>query len=268
MSVGEELSRARSKAGLSVDDVAAATRIRAALVRAIEADDFARCGGAVYARGHIRSIAQVVDLDPVPLVASFDAEHGGAPAPSVPTQETGSPGLDRTAMARSAPRRPHWMLAAGVVLAIICVLAGLQLARGESGHAPSHQTAQQSPPAGAKQSPSTKPAHSPSPKASSASPKASPTPITVPDGVTVALKVTGSTSWCKFTNDAGAVLFQGLLNHGQSKTFTADKALMVRIGDTRQVDLVVNGHDIGQPHGQGYVATLAFEPGDPSPQVG
>jgi cytoskeleton protein RodZ len=51
--VGAVLAEARTARGLSVEDVAASTRIRATLVRAIENDDFSRSGGAVYARGHI-----------------------------------------------------------------------------------------------------------------------------------------------------------------------------------------------------------------------
>ena len=60
MSIGQTLHEARERAGLSVDEVSERTRIRATVVRAIEADDFALCGGDVYARGHVRAIAAVV----------------------------------------------------------------------------------------------------------------------------------------------------------------------------------------------------------------
>ncbi len=58
LSVGRALRQARIKAGLTVDDVSNATRVRIAIVHAIEQDDFAPCGGDVYARGHIRTLAQ------------------------------------------------------------------------------------------------------------------------------------------------------------------------------------------------------------------
>lgn len=54
-SVGHALRQARIAAGLTVDDITTATRVRIAIVHAIEADDFAPCGGDVYARGHIRT---------------------------------------------------------------------------------------------------------------------------------------------------------------------------------------------------------------------
>lgn len=81
-SVGHALRQARIAAGLTVDDITTATRVRIAIVHAIEADDFAPCGGDVYARGHIRTLAKAVGLDPAELLARFDAEHGGRPAPT------------------------------------------------------------------------------------------------------------------------------------------------------------------------------------------
>ena len=44
--------------------------------RSIEQGDFSPCGGDFYARGHIRSIAEVVGIDPVPLIREYDEEHG------------------------------------------------------------------------------------------------------------------------------------------------------------------------------------------------
>ena len=90
MSVGESLAQARQQRGLSVEDVSAATRIRGTLIRAIEADEFGPCGGAVYARGHIRSIARVVGADPTPLVAEYDSASGAEQPAVVPA----SPGHD------------------------------------------------------------------------------------------------------------------------------------------------------------------------------
>jgi cytoskeletal protein RodZ len=81
VSVGETLIRAREAAGLSLDDVAAQTKIRASILAAMEADDFSVCGGDAYARGQLRSIAQVVGLDPLGVVALYDAEYGGGERP-------------------------------------------------------------------------------------------------------------------------------------------------------------------------------------------
>jgi cytoskeletal protein RodZ len=67
------LAEARQRAGLTVAQVSERTRIRETVIRGIERDDYARCGGDFYARGHIRGIAKAVGADPGPLVEEYDA---------------------------------------------------------------------------------------------------------------------------------------------------------------------------------------------------
>lgn len=73
MSIGEDLAAARHQAALSVTQVNQQTCIRETIIRAIEHDDYAVCGGDFYARGHIRAIAHAVGADPGPLIAAYDA---------------------------------------------------------------------------------------------------------------------------------------------------------------------------------------------------
>jgi transcriptional regulator with XRE-family HTH domain len=70
--IGPALAGARTKAGMSVEDVSERTRIRRTIISDIERDDYASCGGDFYARGHIRAIAKVVGTDPVPLIEQYD----------------------------------------------------------------------------------------------------------------------------------------------------------------------------------------------------
>src|SRR3954451_23279733 len=97
---------------MSGDDVSADTRIRASLVAAIEADRYEPCGGAVYARGHIRSIARVVGIDPEPLIAEFDESHQSErpPVAAVVAPQPTDPDL----VARSEHHRPNWTIAIGL----------------------------------------------------------------------------------------------------------------------------------------------------------
>lgn len=73
-SVGRSLADARLAAGLTLDDVAAQTKIRPSILAAMESDDFSGCGGDVYARGQLRSIAHVLGIDPDDVLARFDAQ--------------------------------------------------------------------------------------------------------------------------------------------------------------------------------------------------
>jgi hypothetical protein len=90
--IGGALAEARSEAGLTVDQVSERTRIRATIVRAIERDDYAICGGDFYARGHIRAIARVVGTDPVPLIEQYDIAHLPPPAEPSPPRPPRTPG--------------------------------------------------------------------------------------------------------------------------------------------------------------------------------
>ena len=76
MSVGDSLALAREAAGMSLQDVAAQTKIRPTILAAMEAGDFSACGGDAYARGQLRSIATVIGLDPASVVAEYEAEFG------------------------------------------------------------------------------------------------------------------------------------------------------------------------------------------------
>jgi len=74
MTVGSRLRAAREAAGLTVADVAAATRMRATIIEAMESDDFSHCGGDVYARGQLRMMAPIIGLDPEEIAEYFDAQ--------------------------------------------------------------------------------------------------------------------------------------------------------------------------------------------------
>jgi cytoskeletal protein RodZ len=73
VSIGATLAAARRRAGLTITQVSQRTRVTEPIIRGIELDDYAACGGDFYARGHIRAIARAVGEDPVPLIDEFDS---------------------------------------------------------------------------------------------------------------------------------------------------------------------------------------------------
>jgi cytoskeletal protein RodZ len=72
VTVGEALTEARAQAGLSVDELSERTRIRGTVIRSIEEDDYAACGGDLYVRGYVRALAGAVGIDAQPLIREFD----------------------------------------------------------------------------------------------------------------------------------------------------------------------------------------------------
>jgi len=73
------LNQARVSRGMSLDDLAHVTKLRASILAAMEDDDFSHCGGRVYARGQLRAMAPVLGLDPDDLVDEFDRGMGERP---------------------------------------------------------------------------------------------------------------------------------------------------------------------------------------------
>ena len=75
MSLGSTIASARKSAGMSLDDLAEKTSIRASLLREFETDNFEKCGGETYARGHVRNVAVALGVDPAILLELFDTEQ-------------------------------------------------------------------------------------------------------------------------------------------------------------------------------------------------
>jgi len=92
MTIGEALRQARHRAGLSVAQVSQKTRIREAIIRDIERDDYSSCGGDFYARGHIRAMARATGADSEVLIRQYDAVRSGAvPLATGPPPAAGKP---------------------------------------------------------------------------------------------------------------------------------------------------------------------------------
>jgi cytoskeleton protein RodZ len=250
--LGAALAAARRDRGLSVEDVSAATRVRPAIIRAIENDDFDPCGGAVYARGHLRSVAQVVGTDSRPLIEEFDRRFH-QPVPALRTAPLGSFEPPRDA-GRSGRQSPAWAsVAVGVLVVVVIFLAASWLVGrhgGDASGSPAPQAA-----ATTAASPAT-PVPTPT-----ASPKP---PAPAPKGVVLRLRATGGSSWVSVTGSHGAQLYQGILTNGMAREFRDAKQLSVRFGNSPAVRVTQNGRDMGAPRCDRQVCTIAFG----SPTVG
>ena len=256
-SVGRALAQARIEAGLSIDQVSTTTRVRVPILQSIEQDDFSRCGGDVYARGHIRTIARAVGVDPEPLVEQYAAAHAdeAAATPVVPMYEA-------TRM-RAEPRRPNWTAAMiAAIVAIVGFVGFTAIYGGGSDSAANAQATTARPTAGTPtpttQSPQANGVPKP-PTASNSAIAAAP-----PGKVTVKASVAGGTSWIQATDGNGKQLFQDSLTEGQSMTWTDDKEIKLVVGNAGAVQLFVNGKDIGLAGSMGQVAHLTYTPGDPT----
>ncbi|AXK35582.1 DUF4115 domain-containing protein [Streptomyces armeniacus] len=249
-SVGRALHQARIDARLTVDEVSTSTRVRVPIVHGIEDDDFSRCGGDVYARGHIRTLARAVGLDPEALVAQYDEEHGGRPEP------TPAAALFEAERIRPEPRRPNWT--AAMVAAIVAVVGfvGFTLFNGDSGESGNKV---------ADPKPSSKPTTQKPTPTRPADPKPSESAVAgVPaDKVTVRMVADDGNSWVSAEDHSGKLIFEGPLKDGATKTFTDDKRINLVLGNAGAVRLWVNGKEVDRLGDEGNVERVSYTRGDP-----
>lgn len=241
MTIGGTLVEARRQAGLTVPQVAAKTRIRETVIRAIERDDFSLCGGNFYARGHIRSIARVAGIDPEPLIREYDDAHGGSPQ-AIPARQA----FEAETPVRILERRsPNWSAAMAIALLVI---VGYGVYRVATQSEPDRSAERAAAPAVKTAAP--RPTHS---GAVAQAPRTK---------VTIHVKARRA-SWLNVRDAKGKELYSGVVRAGQTMEWTAKKRVGLVIGNGGGLRLAVNGKDIGYPGDSGQVVRLSFGPTDP-----
>jgi hypothetical protein len=229
VSIGSELTSARERVDMTVDQLSTATRIRPGLLTAMEADDFSRCGGNFYARGHIRAIARVVKADPAPLLASFDATQV--------TPEVDGSRLEERAVAKKPalhPVRPRWALVLG---AILVALMGWGMVRLFTLPSDVEATAVRSGPTAAVTTLTVKPTVKPSVR-----PTVKPTVVKPPvsNRLKLTLTTAGDGSYVTLRNYHGLKLFQGRLGPNSSQTITYSGSIRVTLDVPHNIGVFVN----------------------------
>jgi cytoskeletal protein RodZ len=244
VSIGETLTEARRQAGLTITQVSERTRIRESIIRGIEQGDFSACGGDFYARGHIRSVAGAVGLDPEPLIKEYDAEHG-APG-SISAADVFEPSTPIKIRERRSPSLS--MIVIVVLLGIIGYASykyvddhGHKNASAASAGSTAHATTVRTTP------PKTALTHSPSPSASP-----------VPHDVVIQLTAV-SECWVELSNaSTGQPIFEGDIYPGSPESWTEKHAVTLSLGNPPGVLLTVNGKKVSTK--STVPVTLSFSP--------
>ncbi len=76
---GEHLRREREMRGISLDEIASATRIGTRFLEALESEQWSQLPGGVFNRGFVRAVAQYLGLDEEALVAEYALATGDLP---------------------------------------------------------------------------------------------------------------------------------------------------------------------------------------------
>ena len=240
--IGPELAAARTRVGLSVDELAERTRIRPHVIESIEVDDFAPCGGDFYARGHLRTLARVLGREPGPLLEQFDQRYATAPINARRVFEaelaTGMTGSMRSTVGGG----PNWALMVGVVLALVMTWGVIRLFAAQP-----QENLQQLAPVlnGSAGVGNTAPSRA-----------AAPAPTPKPIRVTLVGAQAGSRAVVRDRD--GKVVWAGEIVLGERRTVTATPPVKVRAQDAGALEASVNGRDKGPVGALGQPGTRTF----------
>lgn len=228
MNLGEVLNSARTAAGLSLDDLAAITSVRAGLLGEMERNDFSHCGGDIYARGHLRNIAPKLGLDATELVDLYNTEHS-IESRSI-NEMLAENNVTRVPMEK---KNLSWKVPAAFSLGILLILGIAQIVYSNINSSNSTTAT---------------PIESASP---TASPSAEPTPssseIPATGGVTLSITAARGNSLIDIVVD-GEHVDKGSIFQGESKSFEATTSISVFFSNPAGLDVTVNG-ELLQPLG-------------------
>jgi cytoskeletal protein RodZ len=237
-SIGDVLAQGRHQAGLTVTQVSQRTCIRETIIRGIERGDFSGCGGDFYARGHIRSIAGVVGVEPAPLIEEYDATMGAPQA--ISAADVFQP---VTPIKLKERRRPNWTAAMALALVLIAGIFAYQHFAGRPSTAARQDARVQNPSTASK-------------------PKVNTSPAAVqhaPRHMHISLRATRD-CWVQLTNTRGATLFSGMVYAGNSMNWTERHPVTMVLGNPSGVRLLVNGRN-PIPRGSVSMVTLRLRAG-------
>ena len=247
MSLGSMITKARKDAGLSIDDLSAATNIRGTLLREMESNNFSQCGGETYARGHLRNIAIKLNVDPQDFLTAFEDEQ-------MHVDRTMQDLLVENNIMREPKeaRKVSWKVLVTISIASLFV-AGLAQIIVSNDSSPDIPVAVEE-----TATPTESPEATPVPTATEEVTPTEEATVSTGQGVEVVINAVRAKSWLFVSDSSGRVLFSGQLAKGATKTFTTDAQLNLKIGNAGGVDLSVNGKKIDSVGVDGQVVSVSY----------
>lgn len=232
MDIGTTLAEARLKRGLSLRDVASATKISVYHLEAIERNDFTRLPPGLFRRAYLRAFAAQVGLNPEQIVRAYLLESESE-SPEQPLT------LSTPVVAEDA-RTVRWQRAVVLAGGLAFVIYGLSVSRST---APSALPGVDEVPEG-----QTHVSEDIAPASTTAD------PATVTSGIQLEIEPRGE-CWISATVDGQLVLYQ-LMQAGERAALEARDDIVLRVGDAGAFVYWLNGHPGRQLGGPGEPVTI------------
>ncbi len=260
--IGAVLERRRREKGLSLRDVEQATKIRTRYLEGLEREDYSVLPDAVYVQGFLKTYANFLGLDGERLSRDLRDRR----SPRRERQPGGQEGLGASdfeqplitpgSLGGAERRRISGVTLLTVALAVV-VLAATIGALYLIGSRSAEEAQKEEPPAEPGSSPS--PEETATEQASGGEGKSAQTPDAAVRGT---VRVVGGSSGLTIRAD-GTVVEDRVAQSGFSQTYEAQRSLRVEAADGGNVEVEVNGQDLGRLASSGQPVTREFTPQSP-----
>jgi len=266
-SFGEKLQREREMRGVTLEEIAEATKIGTRSLRALESNDFDKLPGGIFNKGFVRAYAKYLGIDEEQAVADYLAASGQADAPA-----TGPlPELPPTVKLTVRRRRPWVVVVAVLLLAAAAFLVWRayfqtrDASAGEVASAPAPAAASANKtaatPALASPSPQVSPpaadsaaAAQPGAASSAAGPAATGAPASA--GFTLEVRALRD-CWVAAIVD-GQSQGDHLMKASSRQSFQASREIVMTVGNAGGLEIYLNGKLLPSQGAEGQKRTLTF----------
>lgn len=276
--IGEILKKAREAKGITLEEVAEATKIRRKYLEAIEQDEFQVLPGEVYARGFVTAYLKYLDIKDQPEVLEIMKPKVSREAQAVQEQLERAEKAAQESIKSVGKRTPQThslssrkkpssvsfeekpMSKKGSLIVILSILALALLLLVQWGYSRSQQpevpqdTIQQEQqaedPAQQEAAPEQEPAAAPEPE------------VKTYDSLEMTLEILDANAgkedqcWMQVTADGKKT--ELTLSEGQVQEVRAAQQIDLNLGNAGVVKVTVNGQDLGTLGGQGEVVKKSF----------
>lgn len=283
---GERLRREREMRGISLDEIAAATKIGTRALKALEDQEFEKLPGGIFNKGFVRAYAKFLGIDEDQAVTDYLAAAG---EPEGSTTEIDP--VQLVAQRESEKKRPQskegrelasinaseksgfpWLALIGLIVVLVAVGGGWRLYLR-------HKAQVSTPQASGQESPAAVMVPSAAPNQQETAPQ--PTPNLAPAGQSIATEAaSGGTevsqapemgsgfnlqirakreSWVSVTVD-GKPVMSGTLEAADEKSFYARERVTLKTGNAGGVEIALDGKSLAPIGRDNEVRTVVFTP--------
>jgi len=228
---GLHLKQARERRGISLRQIASATKISTGALEALERGDFSRLPGGIFSRAFVRAYAVEVGLDPEETVRQYTELADALALSSLREVATAEITDDDRMFLERQRKAGVWLRV--VALVLLVALSGalawwrVSVSRRHAAAAPTVIVTPPAPPISAPAEPAPTPVSAESTQAS------------VTRQVSIDLRADAN-CWVKITADGRLVLSRNL-SAGESQAFQADREIGVQFGNAGAITWTING---------------------------